>query len=154
MTRTICHLFEVPGHRPVVANWIYEAFWFGQDGYDPDLFECRLGEACDADRIPLSLLALDGGTPAGTANLIVDDYPERPQLTPWLAALYVDPPFRRRGHATALGRRLLQEAARLDCPTVYLTTHIPDFYRRFGAEVHEQIGEDFWILRIDSKAAA
>jgi len=51
--------------------------------------------------------------------------------------------------SVALGLRLLQEAARLDCPAVYFTTHIPDFYKRFGAELHEPIGDDFWILRMD-----
>ena len=144
----ICHLFEAPGHRPVVASWIYEAFWFGMDGYSPEHFEMRLGEASDADSIPISLLALDGDEPAGTVNLIANDDPERPHLTPWLAALYVDPPFRRRGHATRLGERLLQEAARLNCPAVYLGTHIPNFYKRFGAELHEEVADDFCILRI------
>lgn len=153
MTQTICHLFEAPGHRPLVANWIYEAFWFGMDGYSPEHFEARLGEAQDAENIPLSLLALDGDAPAGTVNLIVNDDPERPHLTPWLAALYVDPAFRGRGHATRLGRRLLQEAARLNCPAVYLGTHIPDFYKRFGAERHEDVADDFCVMKIATNAA-
>ena len=68
MTQTICHLFEAPGNRPVVAGWIYETFWFGQDGYTPEYFEHRLTEAKDPDNIPLSLLALEDGKPAGTGN--------------------------------------------------------------------------------------
>lgn len=153
MTQTICHLYEAPGHLPQVANWIYEAFWFGQDGYEPEYFEARLGEAGSPDSIPLCLLALDDGAPAGTVNLIANDDPTRPHLTPWLAALYVEPAFRGRGHASALTRRLLAEAARLDCGTVYLSTHIPDFYKRFGAAIHEEIEEDFWVLRIPLPAA-
>jgi len=148
MTQTICHLYEAPAQIPLVAKWIHEAFWFGQVGYEPEFFEAKLGEAKSPDSIPLSLLALDGGTPAGTVNLIVNDYPDRPQLTPWLAALYVDPVFRGRGHASALTRRALEDAARLGCKTVYLTTHIPDFYKRFGAELHEEVEEDFWVMRI------
>ncbi len=148
MTQTICHLYEAPGHLPQVAAWIYEAFWFGQEGYAPDFFEERLSEARDPDIIPLSLLALEGDAPVGTVNLIENDDPKRPHLTPWLAALYVEPEFRGRGHGLNLTRRLLEEAARLDCDTVYLTTHIPDFYRRFGAEVHEEVEDDFWVMRI------
>lgn len=154
MSQTICHLYEAPQHRAVVAGWIYEAFWYGQDGYTPEFFEERLNEARDPDNIPLSLLALDDGAPAGTVNLIVSDDPERPHLTPWLAALYVDTAFRGRGHATGLTQRLLQEAARLDCPAVYLSTHIPDFYRRLGAEIYEEIADDFWVMRFDTAAAA
>lgn len=151
MTQTICHLFEAPGHLPQVADWIYEAFWFGQEGYTPDFFEARLSEARDRDSIPLSLLALDGETPAGTVNLIANDDPERPHLSPWLAALYVEPAFRGRGHARGLTRRLLQEAVRLGCDAVYLTTHIPDFYKRFGAEIHEEVEDDFWVMRIPAR---
>jgi GNAT superfamily N-acetyltransferase len=111
---------------------------------------CHLFEA-PGHRPPL---VLDGDTPAGTVNLIVNDDPERPHLTPWLAALYVDPPFRGRGHATRLSKRLLQEAARLNCPAVYLATHIPDFYKRFGAELHEDLAEDFCVMRIATSAVA
>ncbi|MGF1591994.1 MAG: GNAT family N-acetyltransferase [Kiloniellaceae bacterium] len=152
MSQTICHLFESPRHRPLVAGWIYEAFWFEQEGYSPEFFESRLHEARTADSLPLSLLALDGGEPAGTVNLIANDDPARPHLAPWLAALYVDPPYRGRGHAARLTARLLREAARLDCTTVYLGTHIPDFYRRFGAEVHEAVDDDFWVMCIDTGA--
>ena len=148
MNQVIRHIFETPDHRPLVASWIYEAFWFGQEGYSPEYFEAVLGEAADPENIPLSLLALEDEVPVGTVNLIVNDDPERPHLTPWLAALYVDPGFRGRGHAVALVRRLLDEAARLNCAEVYLATHIPDFYRRFGAEIHEEVAEDFWVMRI------
>lgn len=152
MSQTICHLYEAPDHIPLVARWIHEAFWFGQDGFEPEFFEARLGEAKDPDRIPLSLLALDDGEPAGTVNLIVNDDPERPHLTPWLAALYVDPAYRGRGHAVSLTRSLLEEAARLGCDKVYLTTHIPDFYKRFGAEVLKEVDDDFWVLCIATTA--
>jgi hypothetical protein len=36
---------------------------------------------------------------------------------------------------------------------VYLVTDIPELYNRLGAEVHEDVQDDFWILRIDSDAA-
>ncbi len=152
MTQQICHLYEAPGHLPLVAKWIHEAFWLDQEGYEPDFFEARLGEASDPDNIPLSLLALDEGAPVGTVNLIVNDDPQRPHLTPWLAALYVEPDFRRRGHGAALIVRLLSEASRLGCGTVYLTTHIPDFYKRFGAQVHEKVEDDFWVMRLRTPA--
>ena len=148
MSQTILHLYERPAHRPLVAGWIYEAFWFELDGYSPDFFEGKLSEAAGANTLPVSLLALDGEEPAGTVNLIANDDPSRPHLTPWLAALYVEPAFRGKGHAQALCRRLFEEAARLGCHEVYITTHITVFYRRFGAELHEATDEDPWILRI------
>jgi hypothetical protein len=37
---------------------------------------------------------------------------------------------------------------------VYLGTHIPDFYKRFGAELHEDLAEDFCVMRIATSAVA
>ena len=148
MTQSTVHLFERPQHLRQVAHWIYEAFWFDLEGYSPAFFEGKLSEANSPNFLPLSLLALDGDSPAGTVNLIVNDDPTRPHLSPWLAALYVLPEFRRRGHAVALCRRLFEEAGRLGCHEVYIETHIPDFYRRFGAQVHEEAADDMWVMRV------
>ncbi len=154
MTQTVLHLYERPEHRRLVADWIYEAFWFELEGYSPAFFEGKLSEAAGPDRLPLSLLALEGDRPVGTVNLIVNDDPTRPHLTPWLAALYVEPDCRGRGHAVALCRRLFVEAGRLGCHEVYIATHIPDFYNRFGAEIHEQAAADFWVLHVALPVAA
>ncbi len=58
--------------------------------------------------IPFALVAHENGVFAGTASVIADDLDERPNLTPWVAAVWVEPPFRQRG----VGRRLVDDAAR------------------------------------------
>ena len=142
----ICHLFELPLHRARIADWIYEAFWAGRPGYSPAHLETLLAEARDPDSVPLSLLATTEGRPAGTVNLVVCDDDSRPQLTPWLAALYVAPEFRSQGIGTALVQRLCSEAARIGCRELYLGTEIPAFYKALGAEVHESVRPGFWIM--------
>jgi len=146
MTPQVMHLFAAPEHRSLIAHWIYDAFWTERPGFSPGHFEALLAEARDPDRIPLSLLAMAEGRPAGTVNLVVCDDDSRPQLTPWLPALYVAPAFRGQGIGTALVRRLFSEAARIGCRELYLGTEMPAFYRPLGAEIHESVRPGFWIM--------
>lgn len=144
----IIHLLEKPEHLPKVASWIYEEWWTGKPGYSPQSIEKKLREASDVTRIPLSLLALVDDKPAGTVNLIESDDEERPHLRPWLAALLVRRDCQNKGIGSALVRRCVEEAKRLGIANLHLKTQIPDFYRRFGAEVLEASEPASWVLRI------
>ncbi len=152
---TITHLFDHPDHRPLVAAWIHDAFWRDrppEDGRTVAELEGALGEAGEPDAIPLSLLALVDGRPAGTVNLVEDDDSKRPHLFPWLAALYVAPEFRGRGVGAALVKGLVEHAARIGVVELYLGTDIPDFYRQLGAVVVEREGSHF-VMRLSVPSA-
>jgi predicted N-acetyltransferase YhbS len=153
MTLRIDHLFRHPEHTRLVADWIYNEFWQGKPGYSVDTFEGLLRQADDPDRIPLSLLALEDGRPAGTVNLIHTDSDSRPHLHPWLAALIVVPELRHRGIGAALVRALVAEAGRLGIPRLYLGTDIPDFYTALGAALHERLTDTLCIMRFDPPRA-
>ena len=143
----IDYLFNHPERIRTVATWIYEEFWRDKPGYSVETFELLLRQACDPDRIPLSLLALTDGKPAGTVNLIHSDSESRPHLHPWFAALFVHPDFRHQGIGSGLSRALLSEARRLGIPELFLGTDIPAFYAALGAELHEQVSETACIMR-------
>jgi len=149
VTLEIVHLFERPEHLPFVAGWIYREFWADKPGYSVATFVGLLGDATDPDRIPLSLLALWEGEPAGTVNLIACDSTRRPDLTPWLAALVVRPEYRGRGIGSALVRRCCDEARRLGHRELYLGTDIPGFYEPLGARVFESFPDNLRILRVE-----
>jgi predicted N-acetyltransferase YhbS len=148
MSLAIDHLFEHPEHVPLVAGWIYDEFWRGRPGYSVATFEGLLRQASDPDRIPLSLLALADGAPAGTVNLVHTDSEARPDLHPWLAALVVVPEHRRRGIGSALVRELTRLAARLGFDELFLGTDIPAFYTRFGAQPYQTVRDDLCIMRV------
>ncbi len=148
MNAQIDHLVYHPEHIRLVAGWIYREFWEGKAGYSVGTFETLLRQAGDPDHVPLSLLALAEGRPAGTVNLIHNDDPERPHLHPWLAALVVVPEFRHHGIGAALVRALAREARRLGFFELFLGTDIPAFYTRLGAQLHEQVTDVFCIMRL------
>lgn len=149
----IDHLFNHPESIRLVAGWIYDEFWRDKPGYSADTFDRLLRQANDPARIPLSLLALAEGEPAGTVNLIHSDSPSRPQLHPWLAALFVVPAHRCHGIGRALCRALVAEARRLGFSELFLGTDIPAFYFALGAELHEQLTDSLCIMRfcLDSR---
>jgi predicted N-acetyltransferase YhbS len=149
MNLRIEHLHDHPEQFPTVAHWIHREFWVGREGHSPERMEARLRTAADPDRIPLSLLALVDGVPAGTVNLVENDDEERPQLTPWLAALLVVPEHREKGVGSQLVRELVKHGRRLGVPRMYLGTDIPAFYERLEARVHEQVTDAFCVMVIE-----
>ncbi len=151
MSHRITELFETPQHIPMVAAWIYDAFWADKGEMTVETLSRLLEDAKQSDAIPLSLLAWSGEEPAGTVNLVENDDPKREHLRPWLAALYVRPNGRRQGIGSALVSALKNRAAELRISTVYLGTDNPRFYERLGAIVHEQIDESFCVMSLDTE---
>lgn len=134
----IAHLFEHPEHLPEIARRIHEEWWAGKPGHTVETMAARLATASHRDAVPLSLVALIDESPVGTVNLVENDNDERPDLSPWLAALLVWPEQRGLGIGSQLVRALVAEAARLDIPRFYLGTDIPQYYIRLGAERYER----------------
>lgn len=118
-----------PDLLATIADRITAAFWTPADrGWiEAGLVE-NVGRTAPT---PCALAAVDGdGAYLGSLVLIPDDCPERPDLTPWLAALWVDAPARERGVGTALiaaavdaarsaGHRRLHLAARRGLEAYY-----------------------------------
>ncbi|MFO7651595.1 MAG: GNAT family N-acetyltransferase, partial [bacterium] len=148
----IDHILRHPRIRPTVARWIFDEWWRDKPGHSPATLDARLKQACDPDRVPLSLVALLEGRPVGTVNLVENDNESRPDLTPWLAALLVVPELRGRGIGSDLIRTLVAEAKRLGNGRLYLGTDIRVYYQRFGAQVHEEVKGDYCIMRLDTRA--
>lgn len=144
---SIDHLCHHPEYTTLLAGWIHGAFWT-RSGKEVEFVRDLLLLADDPERIPLSLLAQVDGTPAGTVQLIACDSKARPDLTPWLAAMFVAPEFREKGIGSALIRRLITEAIQLGCSEMFLETDIPEFYARLGAVRYQPLPEGGWIMRI------
>ena len=80
-------------------------------------------------------ILLDGAEPAATASLYRDDLDDRPDLTPWLAAVFVHPDFRGRGHALRVIAAVVAACRAAAIPTLWLhTEHAAELYARLGWE--------------------
>jgi len=150
MNVEIAHLCQYPEHLGIVARWIHEEWWSEKPGHTVETMAARLREARDQNAVPLSLIALYAGNPVGTVNLVANDNEERPDLAPWLAALLVAPEYRSQDVGSALVRSLVKEAARLNIHQLFLGTDIPQYYARLGAEMYEEVSDDYCIMSINT----
>jgi hypothetical protein len=62
----------------------------------------RLRQRCGTGGVPSAFVAFDGPDLFGSAALVQHDLPDRTNLEPWLAGVYVTPSVRRQGIAAAL----------------------------------------------------
>lgn len=135
-------LGDHPEVIPTLAGWLYEQWGYF---HDHDSVERRIGELrerLDATRIPVAFVALSshesGAMPIGTASLTADDLDTRPDLTPWLASVFVPAEYRRSGVGAALVEAVVAQARRLGFGTLYLFTEDrSEFYGRLGWTVVE-----------------
>ncbi len=146
MKITIKHLFEAPNHTTEVADWIYQEFWADKNELSARDLEKLLRAAKTPDQLPLSLVAMIDKKVIGTINFIINDDSDRPELTPWLAALIVKPNLRKQGIGSQLVNALLNKAKDLHIKKVYLGTDNPDFYTNLGAKKHEKKRPGFFIM--------
>jgi N-acetylglutamate synthase-like GNAT family acetyltransferase len=89
--------------------------------------------AAGREGIPSIFIAISGATLLGSAALVQSDMATRPDLSPWLAAVYVKETFRRRGVASQLIARCEAEAARSNVDALYLFTEsATKLYEKLG----------------------
>ncbi len=128
----IAFLADHPELKPILAQWFYDE-WVSTEGIPLDTLQNQLDENMNADRIPVTWVALHGNTPIGSVSIDLDDLPGSGYPGPWLASFYIIPSQRGQG----VGRALLTHALRFarDCglDDLYLWTKQPsELYRSLG----------------------
>ena len=137
----------------VTARWRWAEFY--QDDGTP--WETVLAGAQDTaasrEPMPQTLVLLADGEPVGTASLTAHDLDERPDLSPWLAGVFVVPEARGRGYAGMLVAGVEALAAFWAIPTLWLYTRRAErVYARAGwttAERFQLKGKDYALMRRD-----
>jgi len=121
---TVVPLREHPEHCAFFAA-SFEAewpAWYGP-GCPGNAPEDLLAFANKQGALPVGIVALGpNNEPVGVAALKATSIPSHSHLSPWAAAGYVVPGWRRQGIGALLLRALLPEASRLGYPAVYCAT--------------------------------
>jgi GNAT superfamily N-acetyltransferase len=114
-------LRERPEYVESVADRIWRAFW-KESGYPLEYIASRVAESLDPQPIPFALVAHADGVFLGTAAVIVSDVPARPEYTPWVAAVFVEPEAREQGIGAALVAHASEAAFALGVKRLFLST--------------------------------
>jgi N-acetylglutamate synthase-like GNAT family acetyltransferase len=136
---TLSLLIDCPQHLPQIATWIFDEWGHLTQGLTLDKVETHLQNHLNRDAIPLTLVAIKDHIPVGTASLMLNDLSSRPDLSPWLASVYVQAKYRKQGIGSQLVSAAEETGQRLGVQKLYLFT--PDqerFYARLGWSVYDQ----------------
>jgi len=114
----IHYLADYPHHTEQIAQWNLDEW---PSIYDGSLEKAVAYHAATVTRggVPTCLVATENNILLGVVCILMDDLENRPDLNPWLGALYVNPEFRGRGIARKLVEACMNEArkAQLDILT-------------------------------------
>ena len=149
----IDYLADHREHIPQLAGWLHAQWGYLHENDSVDRRVARLESRTTRGGVPVTFVAVDGETLLGSASLVDDDLETRPELTPWLASVYVAPEHRGRGVASALVRRVVDEARDSGVSRLYLwTTDQERLYARLGWMPVERMrfeGEDIVVMAIE-----
>lgn len=136
---SISDLRQRPDFFDTVADRIWRAWW-KEDGHPLGYIAGRLRENIEIAPVPFALVAHNGETFLGTASVIASDLAQRPQFTPWVAAVWVEPQARRHGIGAALVDRATRDGFALGFGQLYLCARAQrsGFYERLGWMVIER----------------
>jgi GNAT superfamily N-acetyltransferase len=136
MDIAIAYLADCPETIPQLAAWQQGQFGYLSPAVTVADRIARFKTHLQGRAIPTTFVALHNGAPAGSASLVVNDMESLPELTPWLAGVYVSPEHRGCGLGGRLVRRVMEEAAALGVSRLYLYTHDRmTFYRNMDWQV-------------------
>lgn len=116
------YLADCPHYIPTLANWHFAQWGELNPANDVAARTARLQSHLQKGAIPTTFVACDGDELLGSASLVVNDLDIRPELTPWLASVFVASAARNQGVGTMLVQRVMQEARELGVPQLYLFT--------------------------------
>lgn len=128
----IVRIAERPDLVPLVANWLWDAFW-QPNGHRLEEVRDILADATAEIGTPQSFVLLAGEVPCGTASFMAADLEIRDDIGPWLAGLYVVPEARGQGCAQRLVAAVEEAARRAGDTSLYLyTSDAQGLYERLG----------------------
>lgn len=125
---------------PMLAQWFYNEWAYLYPGKTLADVEQLIGARLNTNKLPLALVAFNNQELIGTVCLKINDMDTHPDLSPWLAGLYVSVSMRRNGIGSTLVTAIEKIACELGIERLYL--HTPEsetFYSKLGWQVKERV---------------
>jgi GNAT superfamily N-acetyltransferase len=118
----IVYLSERPTYIKTIAGWLYDEWGHLRLNSSLDSAVEKIKKRVKGKDIPSIFVAEADRKPIGTVSLIGHDLEIRPELSPWLASLYVLKDYRRQGIGSKLVNFLESFTQDLNIEKVYLYT--------------------------------
>ena len=132
MNYRIVAVSDHPEMAPAVAEWLLDAFRHDLSPSHDELTAQLLAQKAPSEE---TFILLSDDVPVGTASLVKNDLPSRPDLTPWLASVLVRPQFRGKGYSAPLIKHVVAAATAAAVKVLWLYTWSAEpLYARLGWE--------------------
>ncbi|KJH75400.1 MULTISPECIES: GNAT family N-acetyltransferase [unclassified Pseudomonas] len=139
----IDYLCDHPALIPELAELNFNEWGQYRPGDNLQARTARMRAACGKGAVPTVVVAIEDAQMLGGALLVDSDLASRPELTPWLAGVYVKVEHRGRGIASQLVTRIVDEAAALGIAELFLyTDNAQSLYASLGWQVVEDMVDD------------
>ncbi len=129
-------LKDQPQYVPTLAAWHHHEWWSLNPGCSIEQRIEDMQAYLNPDFIPSTFIATQTEL-MGSAAIVAHDMDIKPELTPWLASVFVAPAYRNQGIGSQLVKFVMQKAQQSGIETLYLFTsdRMEIFYRKLGWEV-------------------
>ena len=121
-----------PHHIPVLAGWHHGEWSYLNPHWSVEQREEEMRLHLTDDLMPSTFVALEEQL-LGSASIVEHDMDKKPDLSPWLASVFVSPENRRKGVGSKMVIHVMEKAKEAGIPVLYLFT--PDkehFYQKIG----------------------
>ncbi|ERP38904.1 GNAT family N-acetyltransferase [Chitinivibrio alkaliphilus] len=143
MNITITYLARHPHHIIPLGEEIYRQWetMYTERGESQEQVITKVRQRAVEGKIPCTIIAVVDSVLAGSITLKENDFATRPDLSPWIAGVFVCPQFR----GQKISEKLITHAEKLlwedfNIPRVYLYTGSAEgLYAKLGYSVHERI---------------
>jgi len=136
MNFVIEYLADHPDSIGTIARWHHDQWHHLSPNISFEQRRKQLSCLQQRSEVPTMFVVVHNGKVIGTAALLEHDMDTHKELSPWLASVYVEKRYRRKGVGQNLVHRVIKEARSIQIKNLYLFT--PDqerFYKHFGWEI-------------------
>ncbi len=137
----IDYLKNHPENTHLLASWMFDTWGHYNPESSLEKAQAKLKAHLNEASLPLTYIALIDDVPVGMCSLRLNDG-IRPDLTPWLGSLFVEPNMRGRGIGEKLIHAVTDKARNLGYTKLYLLVFdetLPNWYAQLGWQM---IGKD------------
>lgn len=123
----IINLSRRPDLADSAARWFHDKWGIAEEAYRESIRESLKSAA-----VPQWYVIADGEKLIAGAGVIENDFHDRPELSPNVCGVYVEPEYRKKGIAGRLLGCICADMADRGVKTLYLLTDHTSFYERYG----------------------
>lgn len=127
-----------PQHLNTLANWFHDEWGYLHPNSTRATRRQELTHYLAANRLPVCYLLEEKNEVLGTASIVQCDMDTRPDLSPWLASVYVPENLRKKGLGEKIVTQTVSKAKKLGFGELFLfTPSKADWYEKMGWQTME-----------------